>query len=292
MISLVPTSPQYAELWQQWRQEPNSIHYNPIVGSDLEGLRRRMQSCSSDLSNLKAAEEFQFFIQWTGQLVGTVSLKNVSFMMSYGEIGYGVGEEYQGKGIGSEGIRTFVSKIFSETSLRRLFAYVAEDNFASRRLLEKNGFEQEGICREHYIINGTPTNEVLYGLLRQDWEKGNKFSSPEITKKYRGMIVEESLEDPTIINNISIQNVQITSPSRWHIYTVSLSKEQIDQYQKFLKRGPWYMHFWRGDDIVAVFKDKTFHLSKNDKGTWLPAIAYGKSIGIPEEQLDFLTEGK
>jgi catechol 2,3-dioxygenase-like lactoylglutathione lyase family enzyme len=54
--------------------------------------------------------------------------------------------------------------------LRRLVAYVAEGNIASRRILEKVGFIQEGICREHYLINGIPTNEVLYGLLRSDWE--------------------------------------------------------------------------------------------------------------------------
>ncbi len=49
-------------------------------------------------------------------------------------------------------------------------AYVAEDNIPSRKLLEKVGFQQEGICREHYIINGKPTNEILYGILRSEYQ--------------------------------------------------------------------------------------------------------------------------
>lgn len=168
MIDLVPSKPEYAEHWLKWRSEPNAIRYNPIAQTPLPDLKIRMKKMSSDLSNLKSADEFQFFIRFHNQLVGTVSLKNISHMMMYGEIGYDVGESFQGKGIGTSGVRGFVEKIFAETQLRRLFAYVAEDNKASRRILEKIGFVQEGICREHYIINGHPTNEILYGLLRSD----------------------------------------------------------------------------------------------------------------------------
>lgn len=55
--------------------------------------------------------------------------------------------------------------------MRKILAYVAEDNLASRRLMQKAGFVQEGFCREHYIINGKPTNEILYGILRSDLNK-------------------------------------------------------------------------------------------------------------------------
>lgn len=168
-IKLVPSDPDYVELWQQWRSEPNALRYNPIVATSLEGLRERMMRMSSDLANLKGAEEFQFFIQCENQLVGTVSFKNISHMMMYGEIGYDVGQAFQGKGIGTEAIRIFIGKIFSETSIRRIFAYVAEDNIPSRKLLERVGFQQEGVCREHFLINGKPTNEVIYGILRTDW---------------------------------------------------------------------------------------------------------------------------
>lgn len=171
MIQLVPSKLEYAEVWLKWRSEPNLLLYNPVLDVTIDQLKYRMSNTSSDFSNLEAAEEFQLFIRNYNQLVGTVTLKNVSLMMGYGEIGYGVGEEFQGQGIGTQAVRIFVSKIFSETPLRRLFAYVAEKNAASRKLIENVGFIQEGICREHFIINGKPMNEVIYGLLRSDWEK-------------------------------------------------------------------------------------------------------------------------
>ena len=50
------------------------------------------------------------------------------------------------------------------------------------------------------------------------------------------------------------------------------------------------MHFWNGDDIIAVFPGKTFRMQHSDQSAWTEAIEYGKSINIPEEQLDFIVE--
>lgn len=143
--------------------------FNPIASSTLEELRRRIARASSNLTDLTAAEEFQFFIRTGDELVGTVTLKNISHSMGYGELGYGVSEDHHGKGIATAAVRAFVTKIFAETSLRRLFAHVADDNVASCRVLEKLGFVREGVCREHYLINGVPTDEVLYAVLRREW---------------------------------------------------------------------------------------------------------------------------
>jgi ribosomal-protein-serine acetyltransferase len=140
-----------------------------IYGCGLSHLSVLKLAKERNYKNILILEDdFQFLVQWENQIVGAVNLRNISHTMKYGEIGYGVGEEFQGKGIGTESISQFVLKIFKETELRRLFAYVAEENFASRRILEKVGFVQEGICREHFIINGKPTNEVLYGILRSE----------------------------------------------------------------------------------------------------------------------------
>jgi RimJ/RimL family protein N-acetyltransferase/catechol 2,3-dioxygenase-like lactoylglutathione lyase family enzyme len=168
MIELVASSPEYAELWLQWRSEPSTLRYNPLSPLALEDLRQRMTEMRSNLADLKCANEFHFFIRSSEQLVGTATLKNISHMMMSGEIGYGLGQDFQGQGIGTIAVQQFVDKIFAETQLRRLYAYVAADNWPSRRLLERIGFHLEGVCRQHFVIQGRPTDEVLYGLLRSD----------------------------------------------------------------------------------------------------------------------------
>lgn len=169
-IELVAGTPEYADVSFQWRSEAATLRYNPLAATNLEQFRERVAKGCSDLSDLTAASEFQFFVRVDGEVVGAVTLKNISQMMMYGEIGYTIAEKAQGRGIGTAAVHAFVDKIFRETKIRRLFAYVAEENMASRKLLEKIGFVQEGVCREHYVINGVATNEVYYGLLRKEFK--------------------------------------------------------------------------------------------------------------------------
>jgi ribosomal-protein-alanine N-acetyltransferase len=68
-------------------------------------------------------------------------------------------------------VNLLVEKCFCESPLRKLLAYVHDKNAASCRVLEKAGFAREGMLREHYLINGVPENEILFGLLRHEWEE-------------------------------------------------------------------------------------------------------------------------
>jgi RimJ/RimL family protein N-acetyltransferase len=168
-VTLVPPQPDYAELAFKWRSQSNTVQFNPLASSTLEQSRIRICKTGWDLSDLKSAEEFMVFFKCNDQIVGSATLKGISHMMMYGEIGYTIDQQYQGKGIGTAAVGKFVHKIFSESKIRRLIAYVAEGNIASCRLLERIGFTREGLCREHYIINGVATNEVLYGCLRGEF---------------------------------------------------------------------------------------------------------------------------
>jgi len=111
--------------------------------------------------------------------------------------------------------------------------------------------------------------------------------------KWKGCIVEESLTDNRILNNIEIIKVRITkeqeSEKRWHIYNSLLTEEEINKIHLLLKQG-WYMHFWKDNKMIVLFKRKKFILDINNKSTWKQAIDYGLSINIPKEQLDFEME--
>ena len=114
-------------------------------------------------------------------------------------------------------------------------------------------------------------------------------------ENYKGSIVEESLEDNLILNDFKIIDFRITddeNPSdRWHIYKVESDKDKLLKLSKYLKQEKWYAHFWdKNKNIIVVFKDKVFEFSYGDKDSWNKAVSHGISVGIPEEQLDFLTD--
>ncbi len=108
---------------------------------------------------------------------------------------------------------------------------------------------------------------------------------------YKGTIVEESLIDNRLLNGFKITNFRISSAEkpedRWHLYQVETTPEQTNELASQLKSTGWYAHFWQGDNVIVVYPNKMFDIIYSDKSTWKDAIAYGQSIGIPLEQLDF-----
>ncbi|MBM2614347.1 hypothetical protein JIG36_02095 [Actinoplanes sp. LDG1-06] len=51
--------------------------------------------------------------------------------------------------------------------------------------------------------------------------------------------------------------------------------------------GGWYADFADGDDHVVVFAGKVFRYAPDDRETYAAAVAYGRSVGVPEHQLDW-----
>jgi hypothetical protein len=104
---------------------------------------------------------------------------------------------------------------------------------------------------------------------------------------YRGVIVRESLRDPSALEAFQIESEEHDIESDWHLVTVTGPRSAIEQLPAALADGPWYIHFWHDQDVLVVFKDGIYPLRHNDRSTWSPALEHGRALGIPEEQLDF-----
>jgi [ribosomal protein S5]-alanine N-acetyltransferase len=164
--------PSFAAKLYEWRQDPIMKKYNPMVPATVESLRDRLAKSSGNLGDFEKVDEFFWFIQLNGQFVGSINCRNVDRQMLVADIGYTVISSARSKGIATHAVRTITQKIFSETPLRKLVANVHEGNLPSIRVLKNSGFKQEGLLREHYLINGQPANKLVFGLLRV---KGDTF---------------------------------------------------------------------------------------------------------------------
>lgn len=85
------------------------------------------------------------------------------------EVGFLFSPAAQGKGYGYESLRALCDYAFGEGGIRRLTATVTAGNIASRRLLEKTGFIQEGELRQSYYLAGAWHNDWIFGLLKDEY---------------------------------------------------------------------------------------------------------------------------
>ncbi|CAK9154399.1 unnamed protein product [Ilex paraguariensis] len=83
-----------------------------------------------------------------------------------GELGYVLAHQYWGKGIVTRAVKMVASTIFMERPhLRRLEALVDVDNLGSQRVLDKAGFQREGVLRNYLILKGRCRDMVMFSLL-------------------------------------------------------------------------------------------------------------------------------
>lgn len=106
----------------------------------------------------------------------------------------------------------------------------------------------------------------------------------------KGVVIENSLADTSILSQLDIEKTW--QDGEWKLHAVKVTENQIPLLSESLNDGPWYIHLWEPgkDDIQVIFKGKVITIKAKDKASWEPAITYGKSIGILEEQLDFLID--
>ncbi|PKU73902.1 uncharacterized protein LOC110106901 [Dendrobium catenatum] len=85
------------------------------------------------------------------------------------EIGYVLAREWWGKGVATAAVRIATEAAMSEIKgLERLEALVEEGNKASQRVLEKVGFQREGLLRKYWWNKGLLRDMVLYSFVRGD----------------------------------------------------------------------------------------------------------------------------
>lgn len=102
----------------------------------------------------------------TGELVGTGGFGNVNEKHRHSEIGYSLARCHWNKGLGTEAVRELIRFGFDELRLLRIEARCHPDNIASIRLLENVGMTYEGRLKRAYIIRGTVTDALVFGMVR------------------------------------------------------------------------------------------------------------------------------
>lgn len=84
------------------------------------------------------------------------------------EVGFVLATAFQGRGYGAEQLRAVCRFAFAAAGFRKLTATVTAGNAASKAVLEKIGFVQEGTLRESYLLAGRWRDDWLFGLLKRE----------------------------------------------------------------------------------------------------------------------------
>ncbi len=105
-------------------------------------------------------------IEVNGKYIGTIGVNIAQYeRIRSAEIGYWLEEYSWGKGIATEAVMKMTEYVFTKTNIVRLYAPVFSPNKASMRVLEKCGYQLEGVLKKSVFKNDEFLDEHLYAKI-------------------------------------------------------------------------------------------------------------------------------
>lgn len=178
-LRLVPVRAENARTLWEVLQLPGLRDFQDLPDLNAEAFRRNIEQRPKDL-RAAAIGRFEWIVYWNGDAGGTplgwVSLRIAERAIETAEIGYSVVREHRGRGVAGEAVAGLVAEGFERAGLTRVRAYCVPENVASRAVLERNGFRDEGVSRHGATVQGQAVDVVAYVLSRERWASQPKVS--------------------------------------------------------------------------------------------------------------------
>lgn len=103
-----------------------------------------------------------------GRIVGNISAEQKADVYRRdAEIGYLLDRGEWSQGIMTQAVKLLCETAFEHLDIVRITGLVYQPNFASRRVLEKNGFELEGVMRSAVTKGGQTYDLCVYGKRKE-----------------------------------------------------------------------------------------------------------------------------
>lgn len=111
-------------------------------------------------------------IKTSGTVVGRLFGMHPDDHINQVELAYELGRGWWNQGIMTEAVNAVITFFFSEAGFNRIYAYHADENPASGRVMQKCGMIYEGTLRQACICNNGIFDKVCYAILSEDYFHG------------------------------------------------------------------------------------------------------------------------
>jgi len=145
------------------------LYTEPRTRSQVEDLVAK-RAGSAMLAEAGQALTLVAELAETGELVGDCMLFWHSQEHKQGEVGYVFNPAFRGRGLATEAVGALLRLGFVGLGMHRIAGRLDGRNTASARVLERAGLRREAHLVENEFVKGEWTDELIYGILRREWE--------------------------------------------------------------------------------------------------------------------------
>jgi ribosomal-protein-alanine N-acetyltransferase len=139
----------------------------------------------------RAGRALPFVITYDGDFAGQLNVAGiVRGSMDSAHIGYWIDQKFAGRGLMPTSVALAVDHCLGPVGLHRVEVNIRPENAASRRVVEKLGFREEGIRERYLHISGDWRDHLTYAFTREDlpngllyrWHRREVAGDPSVTR--------------------------------------------------------------------------------------------------------------
>ena len=167
VFKIVDTQRQYLRQWLPWVDSTRKVEDTKIF------IRESMQHNTN-------GTRLTTFILAGEEVAGALGV--VHFIKDHKkcEIGYWLGQDFQGQGMMTKACATLIDHLFRTKDLNRIEIKAAVGNERSRAVPQRLGFTSEGIEREALYMYKTFHDLEGFSLLKRGWKQQNAHQNGNI----------------------------------------------------------------------------------------------------------------
>ncbi|WP_309479780.1 GNAT family N-acetyltransferase [Brevibacillus agri] len=157
MFWLTDTNRPYLKEWLPW------LNFTKRVEDTSHFIQRTIQQHNDN-------QGIHYGIWHNGRLAGTLGVHNIDWINKKTAIGYWLGAQFQGKGLMTGAVAVYMDQlIFGSWGLEKVTIQAATENYRSRAIPERLGFQLEGILRRNEFLYDHFVDHAVYSMLKEEW---------------------------------------------------------------------------------------------------------------------------
>jgi [ribosomal protein S5]-alanine N-acetyltransferase len=173
-VSLRPVRAKDAAIWRDTRvrnaawlrawepTNPETPLYRSSLGPYVSMARTMRREARQGLT-------VPWVVTYGGQFAGQLTVGSIVWGSARSaQVGYWIDEAYAGRGVIPTALAMAMDHCFFVIGLHRVEATIRPENHASRRVVEKLGFREEGLRRRSLHIDGAWRDHLCYAMTVED----------------------------------------------------------------------------------------------------------------------------
>ena len=148
--------------------------FEPIQPDIFYTKARQREMMKNDLLEWKEGRTLRLWLFEKNnpkRVIGSIRFSSVvrgAFQSCF--LGYRLDRELERQGLMTEALREAIPFVFHHLHLHRIEANVMPRNLASRRVVEKLGFREEGLAKRYLKIHGEWEDHIHYAVVIEEWK--------------------------------------------------------------------------------------------------------------------------